>query len=290
VGLVLSTPLTLCLVVAARYIDALNFLEVLLGDLPALTLPENFYQRALAGDDDEIVANARRYVKRKSFSAYCDSVLLPAMYLARMDFSQRAITKAEQLKVSRAISSVLHVLGEDQKWWKRNPRESFLEDLSLGRRLRNERERLFGEWQGPLDAPAGSVVLCIGLTAQADELTTEILVRVLRAQHIDARHLAPEDLEDELPPEADPRSVSIICLVSTDPANQGAQFEAVARRFHPRLAQARRMAVLMTSPFANPEDRPEDVQGVDITVRSFQEAVQSTVDAMAKATAAAVTA
>ncbi len=49
IGLIISTPLTLCLVVLGRHVDRLGFLEVLLGDRPALTPIENFYQRLLAG-------------------------------------------------------------------------------------------------------------------------------------------------------------------------------------------------------------------------------------------------
>ncbi len=71
-GLIVSTPLTLCLVVAGRHIKALSILDVLLGDNQALTMPQRFYQRALSGDSEEIVAGARAYLKRNSFAAYCD--------------------------------------------------------------------------------------------------------------------------------------------------------------------------------------------------------------------------
>ena len=50
VGLVVSTPLTLCLVVAGRHVKALSLLDVLLGDTQALTMPQRFYQRALSAD------------------------------------------------------------------------------------------------------------------------------------------------------------------------------------------------------------------------------------------------
>ena len=59
IGLVLSTPLTLCLLVLGRHIRALRFLELLLGATQALTLPQKFYQRALSGDADEILVDAR---------------------------------------------------------------------------------------------------------------------------------------------------------------------------------------------------------------------------------------
>ncbi len=55
VGLIVSTPLTLCLVVAGRHIKALSLLDILLGDAQALTMPQRFYQRALSADSEEII-------------------------------------------------------------------------------------------------------------------------------------------------------------------------------------------------------------------------------------------
>ena len=54
IGLILSTPLTVCLVVLGRHVDSLHFLYILMGDKPALTPEESFYQRVLAGDPDEV--------------------------------------------------------------------------------------------------------------------------------------------------------------------------------------------------------------------------------------------
>jgi predicted PurR-regulated permease PerM len=274
IGLVLSTPLTLCLVVAARYLPALNFLEVLLGEMPALTLPENFYQRALAGDDEEIIANARRYLQRKSLSNYCDAVMVPALFLGRADFAERAITKAEQTKVTHTIGTVIHALGEKRKWWKRYPRPTFLDVLNLGQHLREQREAQFGKWQGPLDAPPGTIVLCIGMVKPIGELIAEILVRILREQKVDGRHLAVADVESGGPPDADPRGVSTVCLVGTDPVKEQKQFASAIALLRKELPHARIVAVVVANPF-EPRDQPlDDVVGADQTVRSLQEASQ----------------
>src|SRR5882757_3230565 len=80
VGLIVSTPLTLCLVVAGRHIKALSLLDILLGDNQALTMPQRFYQRALSADAAEIIVSARAFLKRNSFATYCDVVLVPARH------------------------------------------------------------------------------------------------------------------------------------------------------------------------------------------------------------------
>ena len=65
VGLILSTPLTLCLVVLGRHVKQLEFLNVLFGDRPALTRVENFYQRVLAGDPDEVQEHAEELLTER---------------------------------------------------------------------------------------------------------------------------------------------------------------------------------------------------------------------------------
>ena len=66
VGLLLSTPLTVCLVVLGRHVDKLEFLDVLFGDRPALTPVENFYQRILADDPEEAEEHAELILKECS--------------------------------------------------------------------------------------------------------------------------------------------------------------------------------------------------------------------------------
>ena len=158
IGLIVSTPLTLCLLVAGRHIKALSLLDILLGDTQALTMPERFYQRALSGDSDEIIAGARVFLKRNTFANYCDLVLLPALHLARMDMLAGAISEDQQTKVRGAIVAVIAAIGgERRRLSRRYRRSSVLDGSSPGRQLRKQREQTSGRWQGPLVVPPGSV-------------------------------------------------------------------------------------------------------------------------------------
>ena len=85
VGLILSTPLTLCLVVLGRHVERLEFLDIILGDRPPLTPVESFYQRILAGDPDEARAQAELMLKDRSLSSYYDEVALRGLQLAQAD-------------------------------------------------------------------------------------------------------------------------------------------------------------------------------------------------------------
>jgi predicted PurR-regulated permease PerM len=97
IGLILSMPLTLCLVVLGRHVERLEFLEVLLGDRPALTPVESFYQRILAGDADEAQDHAELLLKDRSLSWYYDEVALRGLQLAAED-AQRGVLHGEQLE------------------------------------------------------------------------------------------------------------------------------------------------------------------------------------------------
>jgi predicted PurR-regulated permease PerM len=239
VGLILSTPLTLCLLVAGRHVKALNILEFLLGDVQPLTLPQKFYQRALSGDPQEIIANARAFLKRDSLATYCDRVLLPALHLAQFDAKLGASTDNQQIKIRRVIVDVLTAVGSDSlKLPRRRHRGSVLQDVSAARWLRQERERSSGRWQGPLGVSPGSVVICLGLGSSADDLAAELLVRMLRTQTIDARHFSPGDINVGLPPGADPDGVSIVYLLSAFPSVERDRADSLSKQVRELLPRA----------------------------------------------------
>jgi predicted PurR-regulated permease PerM len=85
VGLVLATPLTVCLVVVGRHVDRLRFLNIMLGDQPALTPPQLIYQRMLAGDPIEAMEQAQSFLESSSLEDYFDAILLKGLRLAEAD-------------------------------------------------------------------------------------------------------------------------------------------------------------------------------------------------------------
>jgi predicted PurR-regulated permease PerM len=85
IGLVLSTPLTVCLVVLGRHVPNMKFLDVLLGDEPVLSPEVHYYQRLLATDFEEAQQVLKGHLKEKSLEELYDSVLIPALCLAEQD-------------------------------------------------------------------------------------------------------------------------------------------------------------------------------------------------------------
>ena len=102
IGLILSTPLTLCLVVLGRHVERLEFLDVLLGDRPALTPVESFYQRMLAGDPDEAQDQAELLLKTRPLSSYYDEVALKGLQLAATDAARSVLGPGQIERVKEA--------------------------------------------------------------------------------------------------------------------------------------------------------------------------------------------
>jgi len=270
IGLILSTPLTLCLLVAGRHIKALSSLDILLGDTHALTLPQRFYQRALSADSDEIIASAREFLKRSTYADYCDLVLLPALHLARLDLESGAISTEQQIRVRGAMVAVIAAIGKDHhRRARRRLRTSVLDKANAGRLLRQQREQVSGRWQGPLAVPAGSVIVCVSLGSIADDLAAELLVRILREQKIDARHMSIEDLQAAPPPNA-AEAVSIVYVVSAFPSDERNRGEATAATLRKEFPNACIVAVFLPGMLLQ-----EDEVGAGPTLRSADKSAGS---------------
>ena len=90
-GLLLSVPITVCLVVMGKYIPQLEFLEVLLGDEPALEPYERLYQRLLTSNRDEADVVLERALREHSLREVCDIAIVPALQLLEADFARGAL-------------------------------------------------------------------------------------------------------------------------------------------------------------------------------------------------------
>jgi predicted PurR-regulated permease PerM len=274
IGLVLSTPLTLCLLVLGRHIRALSFLDLLLGDAQALTLAQRFYQRALSGDADEILGLARAFLKRNSFAAYCDLVLMPALHLAFLDREAGMISQEQQTRTRDTLVTVVSALNDEPRRIRR--RVSVLDDQNAGLILRNYREQLTGKWQGPLAVPPGSILLCLGLGSRADTIAAELLVRALREQSLDARHVTVADLDAGPPPGANSAGIGAVYLVSAFPSPEREHFEATTDLVRQRFPDVRVISVFLPG-ILIPSDLSSHVGTREGVVDSFVQAVQACV-------------
>jgi predicted Zn-dependent protease len=117
-------------------------------------------------------------------------------------------------------------------------------------------------------------MLCVGLGSTADDLATELLVRILREQKIDARHLSLEELEKPAPPEVSPAIVAAVYLVSAFPSEERENAETVVQRLRQRLPNARVVSVFLPGMLLQSGSAVDSIRGADRTATSLGQAVQ----------------
>ena len=106
VGLVLASPLTVCLAVLGRYVPFLKFLDILLGDRPTLSPVHRYYQRLLAKDEDEASNIIETHADKDSLVKVLDDIVVPALALARIDLRSGKLdeeSQKEMINLSREI-------------------------------------------------------------------------------------------------------------------------------------------------------------------------------------------
>jgi predicted PurR-regulated permease PerM len=171
VGLLLSTPLTLCLVVIGRHVQRLTFLDIVLGDAPALSPPENFYQRILAGAADEAAMVAETYLKEKTLTEYYDDVAIAGLTLAQRDMNRGLLDHERRVKIKESIYEVIDNLAEHADGQKPQPPAET------------------GIAPAATSAP---LALCIAGRGSLDESAAALLAQLLSGLRFEARVVANE--------------------------------------------------------------------------------------------------
>ncbi len=161
-GLILSTPLTVCIVVMGRYVPQLSFLHTLLGTDAELSAEALYYERLLAMDQQEAHSVATRFLKSKSLVELYDSVLIPALFLVEQDRHQGLL---DDVRCNFFFLSIGELIAELTDY--REPSADSESSLHLSSSTRNE-----------------FAVVCISANDQADELTSLMLGQLVeRTSH-----------------------------------------------------------------------------------------------------------
>ncbi|MCW2221661.1 putative PurR-regulated permease PerM [Bradyrhizobium japonicum] len=184
VGLVLATPLTICLVVLGRHVDRLKFLDVMLGDRPPLTPPQLAYQRMLAGDPIEAVEQAHEYLNDSSLENYYDDILLKGLRLAEAD---RQLGHLDQDRLNRVVSTVEELVAELGARHDVEATGPGSPDLSSSPGAAITFERAGSDHALIPEPPTSSIsVVCIPGAGRLDEATALVLAQLLRYRGIQA--------------------------------------------------------------------------------------------------------
>ena len=186
-GLLLSTPLTVCLVVLGKYVPQFEFFEVLLGNEPVLPPEKRLYQRLLAGDAAEATDNAEDYLQEDYLVDFYGNVGIPALLLAEDD-RQRGIL-AEDRRATIAISAVelvenLSEIAEEEE--EDEPAPANDKDAGAKQAGKGRNAEDADEADDDLPDGEGKRLVCIGGRGDMDDAASAMLAQVLEVQGAEA--------------------------------------------------------------------------------------------------------
>ena len=205
-GLIIATPITVCLAVLGRHVEGLGFFEVLFGDRPALTPEQSFYQRALIGDAAEATYQAELAVRDQSLETYLGTVALGGLQLAERDATRGALGDNQLDRIAATVNEMLENLADFEPRRRfanlRHKPEKAVADTpaeglaSLEAPAEEDadaehvipRESLADGWQGEMP------VLCIGGRIVLDEAAGAMLAAVLAKRGLGAKALPPDEI------------------------------------------------------------------------------------------------
>ena len=291
VGLILSTPLTLCLVVLGRHVERLEFLDIILGDRPPLTPVESFYQRILAGDPDEARAQAELMLKDRSLSSYYDEVAMKGLQIAAADTARGVLAGRRIEAVREAIDSLIEDLEEyddrdptlaesDQAAVSPTRAE---QDLPLRPAPKDEapdQSMLPSRWRGP------GAVMCLAGRGPFDAAVSLMLAQLLRKHGLGASVVPYEAGSRALIGALDGRGVAMVCVSYLELAGSPSHLRYLLRRLRRRLPEAE----ILVGYWPAEEEILRDARiraavGADYYTSSLHDTVEACLQAAHKATA-----
>ena len=199
IGLLIATPLTVCLVVIGRHVEGLSFLDVILGDTAPLDPPETFYQRALEGRGATLAPGAKQHIADSSLIDYYDKVALPGLALAQGDLARDSLAFERLEAIHGQIQELLGIIESE-------PTPSGSADV------------VPAAWRDP------ETIVCIPGRGQLDDLAATMAVQALNKAGFGAR---PESNLALGSPQAMSRGMSGARLCCLSILEQGSTVSAI---------------------------------------------------------------
>jgi predicted PurR-regulated permease PerM len=249
VGLLLATPLTVCVAVMGRYIPDMGYLNVILGVEPVLTPQARFYQRLLAMDEDEAEDLAEDFANEKGLLALYDEMVIPALALAEQD--RHAHTLEEQRE--RFIFETIRDLVE------------YLEDRS------KPKHEIEAKPKNVVHRPAPPVCI-LAAHDEADHVAALVLARMLEPPEFNPQVIPYPLLAAEAIEQIEAKACKVVCI-SAVPPHAAAHAGHLCKRLKGRFPDLRVVVALWASERSDKLEARLHDSGVDHVVTRLPEAI-----------------
>lgn len=191
-GLLLSTPLTVCLVVIGKYVPQLQFLNILLGDEPGLDPVMRFYQRLVASNREEADEIVDAFLKEKDLVSLYDEILIPTLALSERDLIEGGLSEERHTYLLESVKETAEECAERKSLQKAEP---------------------------VLPSSTALKLLCLPARTAADEISAMLFARLSAMQpQVQASHLSATFLLGEMLVQVEELNPDIICICSLSPS------------------------------------------------------------------------
>jgi predicted PurR-regulated permease PerM len=193
VGLLLATPLTVCLLVIGKHVPQLSFLDTLLGNEPVFEPKRRVYQRLLAGDQEEAAELVDEDLGNKPLVEVYDTLLIPALALAETDWHRGELDEGRHKFILQSLTEMIHESGEGQH---PVPLKEALEDGN----------------------PPRPYILCLPARDEADEIAGMMLTQLLATNQCLVQSVPFTTAVSEVVDLVERRKPDVVCISATPPA------------------------------------------------------------------------
>ena len=207
VGLLLATPLTVCILVVGKHVPELSFLDILLGSEPVFEPEERIYQRLLAGDQEEAAELFEKHLQKMPLVEVYDTVLIPALAMAETHWQLGELNDGKHNFIMQSLKDLIQYHGESL------PHTIAKSDIEKKSSADGDMSRD----SAAIDAQVLSI-LCLPARTEADEITAMMLAQVLANSGSLVQAISLTSLASEIVDLVEQRKPDVICLSATPPA------------------------------------------------------------------------
>ena len=192
-GLLLATPLTVCLLVIGKHVPQLSFLDVLLGNEPVFEPERRVYQRLLAADQEEATEVVDDDLANKPLVEVYDTLLIPALALAETDWHRGELDERRHQFILQSLKEMIHERGES------------LQEVKTKAGIQD-------------DNSSRPFILCLPARNEADEIAVMMLAQLLATGECLVESVAVTTEASELSVIVEKHKPDLICVSATPPA------------------------------------------------------------------------
>ena len=209
-GLLLATPLTVCVLVVGKHVPQLSFLNILLGTDPVFEPKRHVYQRLLAGDMEEAAQLLESSLEHKSLVDVYDNVLIPALAIAETHWQLGDLNDGKHKFIMQSLKEMLQDRSDrQQEKLAAQAKKDIASAEAAGNTVSTEATK---SKSLPLK------ILCLPARTEADEITAMMLAQILGTTGCSVQAVSVTSLADEMVDLIDQNSADVICVAATRPA------------------------------------------------------------------------